>query len=111
VEDLELIVYNKRKQTIVKQTQQRRRIDLDNTIICTIEEQVLYAKKAKLTKFLSIGLVITHDTLDKEKTEAINVYNLEKNVALLELGQILQICIRFSFNFCRTCIRIGFNYV
>jgi hypothetical protein len=73
VENLELIGYNKRRKTIVKQTQRKRRIDLDNTIICTTKEKVLDTKRAKLIELLSIGLAITHATLDKAQSEAIDV--------------------------------------
>jgi hypothetical protein len=84
VADLELIAYNKIKKTIAKQTQRKRRIDLDNTVICAIEEQVLDTKRAKLIELLSIGLAITHDTLVKAQSKVLDVQNLEKKNALLE---------------------------
>jgi uncharacterized protein YlaN (UPF0358 family) len=60
VVDEEIIAYKKRKKTIVKQTQIKIRIDLDNTTICTIEEHVLDTKIKKLSEFLSAILSITH---------------------------------------------------
>jgi hypothetical protein len=35
--------------TMIKQTQRRIRIDLNNTVICTTKEQVLDTKRDKLT--------------------------------------------------------------
>jgi hypothetical protein len=55
-----LIAYNKRKKTIVKKNQRKKRIDLDNTVICTIEETVIDTKRQNLTKLLSARIAITH---------------------------------------------------
>jgi hypothetical protein len=38
VVNLEMIAYKKRKKTIVKQTQKKKKIDLDTTILCTTKE-------------------------------------------------------------------------
>jgi len=40
VDDIDRIAYNKRRQSIVNQTQNRKIIDIDNIILCTIEEKV-----------------------------------------------------------------------
>jgi hypothetical protein len=68
--DLEMIAYNKRKKVIVKQTQKRKKVDLDTTILCTTEEQVIDTKRARLSDLLSTGLAISHATMDKARFEA-----------------------------------------
>jgi len=62
---LELIAHNKRKQNIIKHSQRIRIIYLDNMFIYTTKEQVFNTKKSKLNEFLSLGLALTHATLDK----------------------------------------------
>jgi hypothetical protein len=58
VENMELIGYNIKKiKTIVKQTQRKRRIDLDNIVICTTKEKVLETERNKLIELLSRWII------------------------------------------------------
>lgn len=82
--DLEMIDYNRRKQVIVKQSQKRKKIDLDTTILCTIEENMIDTKRARLSGLLSIGLAITYPIMDRARYEVEEIQNQGKQISLLE---------------------------
>jgi hypothetical protein len=44
-------------------------VGVDRSILSKIEESMLYTKKAKLSDLLSIGIAISHDTIDNSKYE------------------------------------------
>jgi len=82
VANLELIAYNKISQAIVKKKKQN--IDLDNTILCTTEEHVIYTKMGKIIDLLYNRLDILHATIYKTRSLEEDIQNLEKNISLLE---------------------------
>jgi hypothetical protein len=84
VANLESIAYNQCKQAIVKRTQKRKRVDVDNVIICTTEESLLDIKKAKLNDLLSVRIVISHATIEKVKAGEDEVENIRKQIATLK---------------------------
>jgi len=52
--------------------------------MCTTEENVIDRKRARLIDLLSVGLVISHATIDKAILEAVDLQNWEKKISFLE---------------------------
>jgi hypothetical protein len=55
----------KKMRSIVKRTQRKRKITLDKSVLCTYEEVIIDTKKEKMSELFSIGLAISHASLEK----------------------------------------------
>jgi hypothetical protein len=67
LDDLKSIAYNWLRKVIVRRMQERKRVDVDNFLIYTIEEPLLNTRKAKLNELVAEGVEISHATIGKSK--------------------------------------------
>jgi hypothetical protein len=71
VVDIEAITYDKKIQVSVRRTSRKRKLNLDNTMVMTVEETLLDAKKDKVNEMLGAVVAISHATIDKSKEKMI----------------------------------------
>jgi len=69
VVDIEAITYDKKIQVSVTRASRKRKLNLDNTMVMTVEETLLDAKKDKVNEMLGAVVAISHATIDKERED------------------------------------------
>ena len=53
----------------MKRTNKKRRLTLDSLILITTEEKLISTEHAKTSNIISVGMVITDATLDRERND------------------------------------------
>jgi hypothetical protein len=84
VANLESFAYDRKRRSIVKRTQRKRKITLDNSVLCTFEEVIINTKKEKMSQLFSVGLVISHASLDKVVAKERELEQVKQEVASLK---------------------------
>jgi hypothetical protein len=67
--DLESVAYNRRRKDIVRRSKKIKIIDIDNIVICTIEDPFLDTERANISEIIFFGVTISYDTIDKARVE------------------------------------------
>jgi hypothetical protein len=60
VAKLESFAYDQKMRSIVKRTQRKRKITLENNVLCTSEEVIIDTKKENMIELFLAGLTILH---------------------------------------------------
>jgi hypothetical protein len=69
VVDTQAISYDRNRKYIMERTTKKRRLNLDDSILITIEEKLISTEHAKMSKLISAGMEITDATLAREKKD------------------------------------------
>jgi hypothetical protein len=64
VVDIQAISYDRKRKSIMKRTNNRRRLTLDRSILITTEENLISMEHAKTSKLIDAGMEITDATMD-----------------------------------------------
>jgi hypothetical protein len=67
VADVHAITYDRKRQVVVKRTNKKRRLTLDNVVMITTEETLLDARRSKVSKLLGARMAISSGTIDRVK--------------------------------------------
>jgi hypothetical protein len=80
---IEAITYDKKRKLLVRRTQRKIKLTLDNTMVMTTEETLLDEKKAKVSELLGAGMAISHATIDRAKEYEREVVSMRKELESL----------------------------
>jgi len=78
--DVESIVYEKKRQSIVIRTQRKNKIIVDSAMLCTSEEIMFGTKRDELSELLGVWVAISHATIDRDEVEEREVEEIKKEL-------------------------------
>jgi hypothetical protein len=67
--DVKAIIYNRKRQVVVKRTSKKERLTLDSVVVITMKETMLDAKKSKVSELLGARVDIYSVTIDKARED------------------------------------------
>jgi hypothetical protein len=84
VVDIQAIVYDRKRKSIMKRITKKRRLTLDSSILTTTKENFLSIEHAKTSELIGVGMAIIDATLDRERRVGEIIINTRTTLTMID---------------------------